>query len=70
MSLRRPTYAPSVATDRGWVHEQTGELLVSHSNLLTKLANAGLDEYAKPVKKVAPKKTSPKKSKANTGSEV
>jgi len=68
MSLRRPTYAPSVATDRGWVHTETGELLVSHSNLLAKLTEAGLDKYAEPIKKATPKKQAPKKANTTSAS--
>lgn len=65
MSLRRPTYAPAVATDRGWVHTETGELLVSHSNLLSKLSDLGLDEFGAVKKKSAPKTASAKpKAKA------
>ena len=43
--LSPPTWAPyAIATNQGWVHPKTGEILVSHRNLKTKI-----DELTAPV---------------------
>jgi hypothetical protein len=35
----KPTWCPTaIATDRGWMNPSTGEILVSHKNLKSKLA--------------------------------
>lgn len=63
MNFRKPTHTEAKATEQGWVSTKTGELLTSHRGLLSKLKDAGLNEFGnKPKSKPAPKKTTPKKT--------
>jgi hypothetical protein len=64
-NLTPPNYCKdAVATNRGWEHPKTGELLVSVKGLLEKLGDAA------PKAKAAPKKKSSGKKGSKVGAKI